>query len=86
MTSPLSVRITVLDAWDAIALELTAATTIAEVKRHALNAARIVADPSAFQVKFRGGELADESRSLADVAFPTGGALIVLRRHRRAVQ
>jgi len=86
MNSPLSVRVTVLDAWDAIALELAASTSIADVKRHALNAARVVADPAAFQVKFRGVELPDESRSLADVAFPTGGALIVLRRHRRAVQ
>ena len=86
MTSPLSVRVTVLDAWDAVALELTASTTIADVKRHALDAVRVVADPTAFLVKFRGAELPDESRSLADVDFPSGGALIVLRRHRRAVQ
>jgi len=86
MSSPLNVRVTVLDAWDAIALELAASTTIGDVKRHALTAARVVADPAAFQVKFRGVELPDESRSLAEVSFPNGGALIVLRRRRRAVQ
>jgi hypothetical protein len=86
MTGTLSVRVTVLDAWDAIPLELPPSTTIAAVKRQALDAARVVAAPADFLVKFRGVELAEESRSLADVAFPTGGALIVLRRRRRAVQ
>lgn len=86
MSTTLSLRVTVLDAWDAIPLDLSPATTIEAVKRQALDAARVVAPPADFLVKFRGVELAEESRSLADVDFPSGGALIVLRRRRRAVQ
>lgn len=82
----MAVRVTVLEAWDDITLELAAATTLSEVKRQALEAVRIVDDPTDFLVKFRGAELPDESRTLGDVAFPSGGALIVLRRRRRAVR
>lgn len=86
MSGALPVRVTVLEAWDDVTLDLVATTTITEVKRQALAAVRVVEDPADFLVKFRGAELSDESRSLADVEFPAGGALIVLRRRRRAVR
>ncbi len=82
----MAVRVTVLEAWDDITLDLAAATTLAEVKRQALAAMRIVEDPTEYLMKFRGAELPDESRTLGEVAFPAGGALIVLRRRRRAVR
>lgn len=82
----LPVRVTVLEAWDDVTLTLSDAATVREVKEQALAAVRLVEDPATFLVKFRGAELPDESRTLADVAFPSGGALIVLRRHRRAVR
>lgn len=80
------VRVTVLDAWDAIALPWRGETTVAAIKREALDAARVVDDPTRFVVKFRGYEIADEHRTLADAAIPPDGALIVLRRRRRAVR
>lgn len=86
MSDPLPVRVTVMEAWDDVTLELLPATTLTEVKRQALAAVRVVEDPAEFVVKFRGAEVSDESRTLADVAFPAGGALIVLRRRRRAVR
>lgn len=86
MSDSLPVRVTVLEAWDDVTLNLPAETTLTEVKRRALDAVRVVEDPADFLVKFRGAELPDESRTLADVAFPAGGALIVLRRRRRAVR
>lgn len=85
MSESLDLRVTVLDAWDAIPLLLSGQTSLAEMKRLALDAARVIDPPSDFLVKFRGTELRDESQSLADAAIPTGGALIVMRRHRRAV-
>ncbi|MEO5798287.1 MAG: hypothetical protein ABIZ70_04135 [Gemmatimonadales bacterium] len=85
MSELLPVRVTV-EAWEEVKLDLSTATTVGDVKRQALAAVRVVEDPAEFLVKFRGAELRDESRTLADVAFPGGGALIVLRRRRRAVR
>lgn len=86
MTAGLPVRVTVLEAWDDVTLDLSPDTTLTETKRQALAAVRLVDDPAEFMIKFRGAELPDESRTLADVAVPAGGALIVLRRRRRAVR
>ena len=86
MTAGLPVRVTVLEAWDDVTLDLSPDTTLTEAKRQALAAVRLVDDPAEFMIKFRGAELPDESRTLADVAVPAGGALIVLRRRRRAVR
>lgn len=86
MTAGLPVRVTVLEAWDDVTLDLSPDTTLTEAKREALAAVRLVDDPAEFMIKFRGAELPDESRTLADVAVPAGGALIVLRRRRRAVR
>lgn len=86
MSETLPVRVTVMEAWDDVTLDLSAATTLRDVKQQSLAAVRLVEDPSEFLVKFRGAEMPDESRTLADVGFPAGGALIVLRRRRRAVR
>jgi hypothetical protein len=86
MTSTIPIRVMVLDAWDQIPLSPTGQTTIADLKRQALGAARVPDDPAGFVVKFRGGELRDESRTLAAEAIPPGAQLIVLRRHRRPVR
>lgn len=85
MTPSLPVRVMVQDAWDEVQLDLPAATPLAEVKRRALEATRITGDPAAYILKFRGAELQDESRSLAEAGVVPNGALIVLRKRRRAV-
>ena len=61
MTS-MPLRVMVQDAWDEVRLQLPAATSLAELKRQALTAARVAGDPDAYLLKFRGAELADESR------------------------
>lgn len=81
-----TVRVTVLDAWDEVTLPMHAGQTLAELKRAALEAARIPDDPAAFVLKYRGAELFDEQQSVADAALPDNAALIVLRRRRRAVR
>jgi hypothetical protein len=86
MTGTLPVRVMVQDAWDEVLLDLPAVTPLAEVKRQALQATRVTGNPDAYLLKFRGAELEDESRSLAEAGLVPNGALIVLRRRRRPVR
>ena len=86
MTPMLPVRVMVQDAWDEVFLEVPSATPLADLKRRALVATRVSGDPDGFLLKFRGAELEDESRSLADVGVVANGALIVMPRRRRPVR
>ena len=86
MTTVLPVRVMVQDAWDEVLLELPSATPLAEVKRQALAATGVTRDPASYLLKFRGAELQDETRSLADAGMVPNGALIVLSRRRRPVR
>lgn len=86
MTAGTVVRVRVLDAWDDVVMRVPGPTPIADVKRRALDAAHVTADPGGFLVKFRGAAVRDESRSLADEGVPSEGALIVMRRRRVPVR
>lgn len=86
MSATLPVRVMVQDAWDEVVLELPPATALAEVKRRALEATRVARDPANYLLKFRGAELQDESRSLAEAGMVPNAALIVLARRRRPVR
>ena len=85
MTDTLPLRVMVQDAWDEVLLDLPSMTPLAELKRQALQATRVVGNPDEYLLKFRGAELEDESRSLAEAGLVPNGALIVLRRRRRPV-
>jgi len=80
------VRVMVADAWDEVPLQLPATTSLGEVKRLALQATRVIGDPAAYVIKFRGAELRDESRSLSEAGMVANGALIVLRKRRTPVR
>ena len=86
MSTTLPVRVMVQDAWDEVMLELPSSTPLAELKRQALAATRITTDPDGYLLKFRGAELDDESRSLAEAGLVPNGALIVMPRRRRPVR
>lgn len=86
MTGGLPVRVMVQDAWDEVMLDLSPATSLAELKRRALDATRVVRNPAGYLLKFRGAELADESLSLSDAGLVPNGAVIVLPRRRRPVR
>lgn len=86
MTGGLPVRVMVQDAWDEVMLDLPPATSLAELKRRALDATRVVRNPAGYLLKFRGAELADESLSLSDAGLVPNGAVIVLPRRRRPVR
>jgi hypothetical protein len=74
------------DAWDEVFLELPAETPLSELKRTALDLTYVKRDPSEYVLKYRGAELSDEGRSLAEAGLVPNGALIVLPRHRRPVR
>jgi len=74
------------EAWDEVSLNVPPATRLGELKRMALEATKISRDPSSYVLKFRGAELNDESRTLAEAGLVPNGALIVLRRRRRPVR
>jgi hypothetical protein len=76
----------VQDAWDEVPLDLPPAASLAELKRAALEATKVNRDPDEYVLKFRGFELLDESRSLADAGLVPNGAVIVLPRRRRPVR
>jgi hypothetical protein len=80
------VRVMVQDAWDQVTLNLSPATPVDEAKRKALIMTHTSGDPAGFVVKYRGAELFDESKSLADLGVVSNAALIVLPRQRRPVR
>ena len=83
MTSAaLPIRVTLLDTWQETDLSVAPTTLISEIKRQALSASRIRRSPGEYMVKYRGAELAEAGRTLADSGVPPNGELIVLlRRH-----
>lgn len=86
MSATLPLRVMVEDAWDEIALDLPATTPLSDLKGRALEAAQVRGDPDGYLLKFRGAELRDESRTLAEAGLVPNGALIVLPRRRRPVR
>ena len=82
----LPLRVMVPDVWDEVALDLPATTPLAELKRRALAATRVPADPEGYVLKYRGAELQDESRSLGEAGLVPNAPLIVLARRRRPVR
>ena len=86
MSAMLPLRVMVQDAWDEVALEVPEDTPLGDVKRRALQATKVTRDPDGYVIKFRGAELSDETRSLADAGLVPNGALIVLPRRRRPVR
>ena len=86
MSQNLRLRVMVQDAWDEVPIDLPPGSSLAELKRAALDATKVRQDPDEYVLKFRGAELFDESRSLADAGLVPNGAVIVLPRRRRPVR
>jgi len=79
-------RVRVSEAWTDIELPWAAALTANELKLRALVASNVAGDPSAYEVKFRGALVLDETRTMGELKVPAGAGLIVQRRHRQAVR
>jgi hypothetical protein len=80
------VRIMVEDAWDQVTLDLQPAASVAEAKQRALALTHTRGTPGDYLVKFRGAEVTDEERSLAETGVVANAAMIVMPRRRRPVR
>ena len=82
-----AVRVTVLDAWDQVTLQVGKDTTVAELKREAITRARGVAPVrDDYEVKFRGALVLDEQVTLGALGAEANAPLIVLPARRRPVK
>jgi hypothetical protein len=86
MSGPLAIRVTLLDTLDALDLVVPITTPVAEVKKAALARSGIRRPPAEYMVKYKGAELFEGGKTLADAGVVAGGALIVLLRRRIPVR
>jgi hypothetical protein len=86
MIGDLPIRVTLLDTLDELALVLPSSTPIAEVKCLALARSGIKRPASEYVVKYKGAELYEGGKTLADAGVVPDGALIVLLRRRIPVR
>jgi hypothetical protein len=86
VSASLPIRIMVEDAWDQVNLDLPSQTPIAEAKRRALAMTHTDGDPAGYMVKYRGAQLLDEQRTLAEAGVVSNAPLIVMARRRRPVR
>ena len=78
-------RVMVLDVWQEFGFQVAPDLPLAELKSRALRAARVTRPPEGYLVKFRGAELAEQGRTVADAGLVPNAALIVLPRRRTPV-
>ena len=85
-TERFPVRVMVMPVWDTVTVPVDAATTIGHVKREALRlATRAAADDSAYEVKFRGATVPDDTHIGALGVAPNAPFIVLLKR-RQAVR
>ena len=83
----MSVRVEMPEVWDAVRVEATPTTTVAELKRAAL----AELNPKALSdrnvvMKLRGFEVLDENATLADAGALDGSCFFMAFRRRRPVR
>ncbi len=81
-----TISVFVQEMWDRLEFPFDPTQRIGDLKRRALEQARVDEDPAGFMVKVRGASVLDESRTLAEVGVVPGGSIITLRRERIAVR
>jgi hypothetical protein len=82
------VRVMVTPVWDQVFLGVDPATTVARLKRDALQAAlkRSSIDPDGYVLKFHGAEVLDESVTLGSLGAVPNAPFIVLPARRQPVR
>ncbi len=80
------VRVMLTDVWDEFHLDISGDTPLAQLKQQVLDLGRVPADPDRYVVKYRGAQLLNEDKSLADLGLVRNAALIMLPRRRQAVR
>ena len=82
------VRVMVMDAWDHVQVQVDNTTTVAQLKREALQAAlkRPPLDEQEYVVKFRGAAVLDESQTVRALGAGPNAPFIVLPARRQPVR
>lgn len=80
------VRVMLTSVWDEFQLNLPPETSLAQVKQAVLDLGRVPADPARYVVKYRGAQLFDEAKSLAELGVVRNAALIMHPRRRQPVR
>lgn len=80
------VRVMLTNLWDEFHLDLPPDTPLSQVKQAVLDLGRVSDDPAKYVVKYRGAQLTDEGKSLADLGLVRNAALIMLPRRRSPVR
>jgi len=86
MSQPIPLRVMVHESWDEVSLEVAPETTIGDLKSQVLAATHAGGDADAYEVKFRGALMGDESQTLATAGVVPNAQLIVLSRRRQPVR
>ena len=86
MSQPIPLRVMVYESWDDVSLEAAPDTTFGDLKRRALAATHAAREADAYEVKFRGALIGDESLTLANAGVEPHAQLIVLSRRRQPVR
>jgi len=83
-----AVRVMVTDAWDQVFLAVGPDTTVADLKRDALARAlkSTAVHAGAYEVKFHGAAVRDESLTLAALGAGANAPFIVLPARRQPVR
>jgi hypothetical protein len=79
-------RVMLTDVWDEFSLDLPSDTPLSQVKQRVLELGRITSDPARYVIKYRGAQLEDETKSLADLGLVRNAPLIMLPRRRQPVR
>ncbi len=80
---PLNVKVWVEDVWDTVSLTVAPDQPVDRIKAEALELAVGRRDPAAYQVKYRGALVEDETVTLADLNVADSATLTLLSAHRR---
>lgn len=80
--NPIPVRVTVMDTWDEIALNVPPTVRVADVKARALAQARVTGSADDYLIKFRGAELDEGETTVGEAGVVANGALLVMTRRR----
>jgi hypothetical protein len=87
VAGPVTVRVTVADAWKTVALSAGVGESAGAVKTKALAAVHIdAAQWAGYEVKIGGALVRDESQPLSRLGVTDGTPLVVLSRRRRPVR
>ena len=83
----ITIRVQLMEAWDAVRVAVSRDESIAAVKARALDALDPGAMPlDGYVITYRGFEILDESMSLASAGVVNGATLLIAFRHRRPVR